>query len=108
MHRGRRLLLLYKQARDTNAREILLSWRKRLFYRVYTAFLFLITVPFIVSLKTGIEQGNWFLLVLHSVAYAIAVLVVTVRRIPYRIASAAGLLSIFIVSVSSATVQHAL
>ena len=90
-----------EQITDLKAREVLQSWRKRLFYTIFTTFLILITIPFFVSTKTSIEQGNWFLLVLHSASYILAVLIVTVRRIPYGIATPVGLFSIFLVGVSA-------
>ena len=90
-----------ERIRDPEVREVLLSWRKRLFYSVYTTFLFLITIPFIVSTQTSIEQGNWFLLGLHATGFVCAVLIVTVRRIPYSIAALAGVIIMFLVGVTT-------
>ena len=99
--RGEGCFLSLAQIKDPNAREVLLSWRRRLFYTIFTTFLLLITIPFFISVKTSIEQGNWFLLTLHSIGYAFAVVIVAVRKIPYGIASVAGLLSIFLVGITS-------
>lgn len=93
-----------EQTSDPKGNEVILSWRRRLFYTIYTSFLILVTVPFFVSTKTSIEQGNWFLLSLHTTGYILAVLIVTVRKIPYRIASFVGLVSIFLVGVSALVV----
>ncbi len=93
-----------EEIRDPKAKEVLLSWRRRLFYTIYTTFLILVTVPFFVSTKTSIEHGNWFLLSLHTAGYILAVIIVTVRKIPYRIASFVGLVSIFLVGVSALVV----
>ena len=67
-----------------------------MFYAVFTTFLVLVTIPFIVSVHASVSEGKWLMLVFHSLLYILALLTVLVKKIPFKAAAIVGLICIFI------------
>ncbi len=86
---------------ESDAENILLSWRRRLFYAIFTTFLILVTIPFLLSLHTSLNEGNWFLLTLHSFGFLCSLALVFVRKIPFGVAAPTGLICMLVVGIAA-------
>jgi two-component system, cell cycle sensor histidine kinase and response regulator CckA len=103
---GQRMSMLYKfldleQERGENAKDMLFTWRKRLFLSIFICSLVAAFIPLLLNIKIAITSGNILNAVVFSAIYIAAIFVTFGKFIPFEIRAWSGLLLFYLMGIVS-------
>ncbi|MBN1584228.1 MAG: response regulator [Anaerolineae bacterium] len=71
------------------------AWRECIFSAIFLSGSVIGLITYVTSARLAVQSGHWLLAVAYAVAYLWSLLIVFVRRIPFRIRASGGLLVLY-------------
>jgi PAS domain S-box-containing protein len=82
-------------------KDMLLIWRKKIFFSIFLASLIASFIPYLLNIKIAISSGQISSVFIYSLVYVIGIFITFMHRIPFAIRAWVGLLLFFVIGVFS-------
>ena len=71
--------------------DLLAVWRERIFFIIFITVVLMGSIPLLSSISQAIQEERWINIVFYTLGYLIMIVIIVVRRIPFKIRTGIGL-----------------